>query len=179
MRAIDDGEFIRGNIPMTKRDVRVFIMDALDIKEGDISLDIGAGTGSVSIEMALRGAAVDSIEVEDEGVTLIKENAKKFGVKINAINGFAPDEICDKHYDKVFIGGTKGRLREIIERVYNLLNPGGVIVLTFILPKNFAQCLEYMKQFKNVESTLISTSSINKIGMMIANNPIFLVRGVK
>lgn len=179
MRAIEDSEFIRGNIPMTKRDVRVFIMDALDIKEGDVSLDVGAGTGSVSIEMALRGANVSSIEIEEEGIELINKNADKFGVKINAISGFAPDKIENKNYDKVFIGGTKGRLKDIIERVYELLNPGGVIVMTFILPKNFVESLEYMKKFKNVESTLISTSSINKIGMMMANNPIFLVRGVK
>lgn len=179
MRAIEDSEFIRGNFPMTKRDVRVFIMDALDIKKGDVSLDIGAGTGSVSIEMALRGAEVNSIEVEEDGIALINKNAKKFGVNINAIKGFAPDEICDKNYDKIFIGGTKGRLKEIIERVYTLLNPGGVIVMTFILPKNFVEAIDCMKKFNSVESTLISTSSINKIGMMMANNPIFLVRGVK
>lgn len=179
MRAIEDYRFIRGNIPMTKRDIRVFIMDALDIKKGDICLDVGAGTGSISVEMALRGGEVDAIEIEKEGVSLIKENAENFGVGIYVINDMAPNGILEKNYNKIFIGGTKGNLEEIIDRCYDIMPKGGIIVSTFILLKNAAHAMEYMKDKFKLEATLISTANINKIGMMMGNNPIFLIRGVK
>ena len=179
MRAINDALFIRGDIPMTKRTIRAYIMDALDIERGDIALDVGAGTGSVSVEMALRGAEVRAIEIEEEGISLINQNAEKFGVKIETKNLMAPDGIRGEMYDKIFIGGTKGRMKEIIDAAYDSLKVGGTIVLTFILPKNYTEAMALMHDFKEVESTLIQTSEINKIGMMIANNPIFLIRGVK
>lgn len=179
MRAIEDNRFIRGDVPMTKREVRVYILDALDINEGERTLDIGAGTGSVSIEMAMRGAIVDAVETNAAGINLIKENAKKFGVNINTVNGMAPDAIPNITYDKIFVGGSKGNLKEIIKKSYDLLKDGGVLVMSFILPKNFAIALETMSEFKIVESALIQSSNVNKIGMMMANNPVFIVRGVK
>ena len=91
----------------------------------------------------------------------------------------APEGIGGEKYDKIFIGGTKGRMKEIIDAAYESLKIGGTIVLTFILPKNYTEAMALMHDFKEVQSTLIQTSEINKIGMMIANNPIFLIRGVK
>ena len=87
MKWIKDEDFIRGNIPMTKFNVRVLTLGYLEIEEGDKFLDIGAGTGSVSIEAALHGANTCVIEREEEGIELIKSNAEKFNVNINIIKG--------------------------------------------------------------------------------------------
>lgn len=179
MRAIEDNRFIRGDVPMTKREVRVYILDALDINEGERTLDIGAGTGSVSIEMAMRGAIVDAVETNAAGIDLIKENAEKFGVNINTVHGTAPNAIPNIIYDKIFVGGSKGNLKEIIKTSYDLLKDGGVLVMSFILPKNLVIALEAMSEFKSVDRALIQSSNLNKIGMMTANNPVFIVRGVK
>ena len=180
MRAIEDDRFIRGDVPMTKRDVRVYIMDALDIKEGDNFLDIGAGTGSVTIEAALRGARATAIETVEEGIHLINKNAENFGVKINTINSMAPDGIPHEKFDKIFIGGSRGKLEELIEISHERLNDGGVIAMSFILLKNVGVAQEVMKRlFKSVEITLVQTANVDRIGMMRGNNPIFIIRGVK
>ena len=71
MKWIKDEEFIRGNIPMTKFEVRTLTIALLAIEKGDIFLDIGAGTGSVSVEAALHGAEVTSVELKMEGLELI------------------------------------------------------------------------------------------------------------
>ena len=75
MRWIRDEQFLRGNIPMTKFEVRTVSIAALEIEEGDTLIDIGAGTGSVSVEAALQGACVYAVEEKHEGAELIRKNA--------------------------------------------------------------------------------------------------------
>ena len=82
MYHIKDSEFLRGKVPMTKEEVRAVSIAKLDMKDTDICLDIGAGTGSVSIEMARFASKgkVYAIEEKQEAVDLIKENMKKFHI---------------------------------------------------------------------------------------------------
>ena len=92
MKWIKDKEFIRGTIPMTKFDTRILTIGLLEIEEGDVFLDIGGGTGSISIEASLQGAKTYVIEKEEEGIKLIASNAKKFNIDdIEIIKDFAPD----------------------------------------------------------------------------------------
>ena len=90
---IRDEEFIRGKVPMTKAEIRAMVMVQADIQPGDKVADIGAGTGSISIEAALAASKgeVYSIERNPEGIRLIEENAEEFGLKnIHTIKGVAP-----------------------------------------------------------------------------------------
>ena len=80
---ISDDEFIRGKVPMTKAEIRAMVMVKAQIDETDVVADIGAGTGSITIEAArcaYRGE-VYAIERNPEGIDLIKQNAEKFGCK--------------------------------------------------------------------------------------------------
>ncbi len=80
---IPDEEFIRGDVPMTKCEIRKAVMNEARIEEDSIVLDVGAGTGSISIEAALaapKGGHVYAIERFDKGIELIHENMKKFNV---------------------------------------------------------------------------------------------------
>ena len=79
---IPDEEFIRGDVPMTKCEIRKAVMNEARIEEDSIVLDVGAGTGSISIEAALAAPKghVYAIERFDKGIDLINENIKKFNV---------------------------------------------------------------------------------------------------
>ena len=146
MKWIKDEEFIRGSIPMTKFEVRMVTMGLLEIQEGDVFLDIGAGTGSLSIQAALQGAEVYSVEAEGEGVSLIYKNAEEFGANINIINACAPQGI-DKipPVDKCFIGGSGGRLKEILKGADRKLKPGGILGANFITLHNLQEFQSFLK----------------------------------
>lgn len=180
MRVLNDSNFIRGKVPMTKRDIRIYLLDALDISRGMDVLDIGAGTGAVSVEMARAGANVTSLELNPEGIEIIKANAKKHEINLNIIEGHAPEDMPEKEFDRIFIGGSKGRLEDIIIKSYHLLKENGVVVMSFILLDNLTVANEILKKyFHDIEVTLVQTANINNIGMMMGNNPIFILRGVK
>lgn len=166
---------------MTKYDIRVLTMSYLEIAKGDKFLDIGAGTGSVSVQAAVLGADVTAIERAEEGIDLIAENAHKFDVDMEIISGFAPEDLPNEKYDKVFIGGSRGKLRGMFKYLDENLNNNGILVGNFIMLKNLNEFLELINEFgyEDIETKLIQSSSMDRLGLMKADNPIFIVRGVK
>jgi cobalt-precorrin-6B (C15)-methyltransferase len=182
MKWIRDEEFIRGQVPMTKFDARVLIMAILEIEQGDIFLDVGAGTGSISIQAALLGAKVFAIEKEQEGVYLIRQNADKFGVDIKVIHGSAPLDIdAVPVVNKCFIGGSSGKLEQIVEALDIKLEAGGTLAASFIVPDNMVDFKRKLKEldYTDIEARLIQTSIVDNIGLLKANNPIFIIKGKK
>ena len=133
---IEDSEFIRGKVPMTKAEIRAMVMVKAAIQDNDIVADIGAGTGSLTIEAALcaKSGKVFAIEKNPEGIQLIKQNAEKFGYQnIIAIEGSAPDAMDGlPPLDVIIIGGTSGNMHKILDNAENLLKKGGRIVLTAV-----------------------------------------------
>jgi len=181
MKWVKDEEFIRGNIPMTKFEVRTLTTALLAIAKGDIFLDIGAGTGSISVEAALQGAKVTSVEVEREGIDLIEKNASKFGVSIDIIEGCAPDCLPMMKFNKCFVGGSGGKLVDIFSYLKDNLEDNGIVCGNFVTLKNTNEFIRLLKHFnyKDVETRLIQTAVVDKLGLMKGNNPIFMVKGVK
>jgi cobalt-precorrin-6B (C15)-methyltransferase len=183
MRWIKDEEFIRGSIPMTKFEIRLITVGLLEIEKGDVLLDIGAGTGSVSIEAALQGAKVTAIEREEEGVELIRKNSEKFGTEIEIIQGAAPKDM-DKltAFNKCFIGGSGGSLRGIVQEVSKRLSIGGIVAANFVTLNNFSEFQSLLREYgyKNIETRLVQSSVVDeKTGILRAQNPVFIVRGIK
>lgn len=181
MKWIKDEMLVRGSIPMTKFNIRILTIGYLEIEEGDRLLDIGAGTGSISIEASLQGAKVWAIEKEEEGVELIGKNNNKFSTNINIIHGYAPDNLPDTVFSKCFIGGSRGRLKEIFKYLNTHLEKDGILCGNFITLKNLSKFTDLLSEYKykNIETNLIQTSSIDKIGLLKGENPIFIVKGVK
>lgn len=181
MKWIKDEEFIRGNIPMTKFNIRVLTLGYLSIEEGDSLLDIGAGTGSISIEAALHGAKVWAIEREVEGVELIRKNSEKFKTDINIIHGQAPDNCPNERFNKCFIGGSGGKLEEIFLYLKENLENNGIACGNFITLSNLNGFIELLNKYsyRDIEVQLIQTSYMDKIGLLKGQNPIFIVKGVK
>ena len=182
MKWLRDEDFIRGSIPMSKFDVRVIAMGLLDIDAGDIFLDIGAGTGSLSVQAALLGAKVHAIEKEQEGIELIRKNAERFGTGINIIHGAAPQAMNSiESFNKCFIGGSSGKLQQIVDEIDKKLSTYGLLAASFIVPDNMVELKRILaeKKYSDIEVRLIQSSIIEGMGLMKANNPIFLIKGKK
>ncbi|UTC63941.1 precorrin-6Y C5,15-methyltransferase (decarboxylating) subunit CbiT [Treponema sp. OMZ 788] len=185
MKNIKDSEFIRGEVPMTKFNIRNLSLAHLQIEKGDRFLDIGGGTGSVSVEAALQGAEVSTVELNEEACSLILENAKKFGVKINLISGKAPEALVnyasDAIFDKCFIGGSGGELKNIFDYLEGHLKKGGIICANFILIKNLNEFLELLPKYgyTEIETHLIQTAAMGKSGLFKGENPIYIVKACK
>lgn len=130
---IPDEEFIRGEIPMTKQEIRILALAKARIASHHVVIDIGAGTGSLSVEAALQACRgqVFAIERELEGIELIHRNAKKFRIaNIQTRHGAAPEALTGlPPADVVFIGGSGGQLSAILEKTNELLKPGGRLII--------------------------------------------------
>ncbi|MBE5871290.1 MAG: precorrin-6Y C5,15-methyltransferase (decarboxylating) subunit CbiT [Lachnospiraceae bacterium] len=113
-----DGDFIRGNVPMTKAEIRCQICSMLELKKDGVLYDIGAGTGAVTLELARKipfGTAY-AIEYTKQGAELIRQNCRKHSMdQVKVVEGMAPQALTDlQDADAVFIGGSRGRLRDIL-----------------------------------------------------------------
>ncbi len=118
---INDEAFLRGKVPMTKAEIRSIVLSKLELKKDAVVYDIGAGTGSVAVEAARQATEgqVYAIEREEAALTLIAENQKRFKVdNLSIVSGEAPEALQGLPVpDSVFIGGSGGRLKEILERI--------------------------------------------------------------
>jgi cobalt-precorrin-6B (C15)-methyltransferase len=182
MRWLRDEEFIRGNMPMTKFEVRALSLSMMEISNGDVFLDIGAGTGSISVQAALLGAKVFAVEKEAVGSILVKRNSERFKVEFDIIKGTAPYDI--RHisgFNKCFIGGSGGNMSEIIEYVDSKLPAKGIICGNFIIPDNMVDFKNTLKDlgYIDIEVRQITSAYMDKLGMMKGNNPVYIVKGIK
>lgn len=183
--SIKDEEFITGKSPMTKSEVRTISISKLNLKNDSIVYDIGAGTGSVSIETALKlyNGSLYAIEKNEAALELIKENIKKFkAYNIEIIKSIAPEGLENlPKPDSAFIGGSSGNLDEIINVLLNK-NPNVKVVINTITLQSLNEALNCMEKYKfeNVEIVNVSVSKSKKIGhydMMMGQNPIYIISG--
>lgn len=182
---IPDEEFIRGKVPMTKQEIRVLTMVKAQISKNDIVWDIGAGTGSLSIEAArlAENGHVYAIERNPEGIGLIKKNAEKFGVSnLTVIEAEAPAGMENMpDCDAVIIGGSGKQLDPILDVIDAHLKVGGHIVLNCITIQTLSSCLAYMRSHKEefkYEAIQVQVNRLEAVGpydMAKAINPIYIV----
>ena len=168
--SISDEEFIRGNVPMTKQEIRILTLAKADIKHGDVVIDVGAGTGSLSIEAAMIARQVFAVERDPEAVELIEQNAEKFGVdNIIIINAEAPNGLeAISKIDAALIGGSGGNMSKILDTTIQTLS----------------EVLEYFKSHDNYkyEAIQVQINRLNQVGqydMAKALNPIYIVTARK
>jgi len=184
---IKDDDFIRGKAPMTKEEVRVISLSKLKLKNDSVLLDIGSGTGSVSIEMALfsRDGHVYSIEKKDHAYNVFLENIKKFDVKnITPLKGTAPSDIPNLKYDGIFIGGSGGNIEELVKLSFDLLKPGGKLVMNFITIENTYKAIESLKNHDgfDFEVASVNVSKDRKVAgltLMESHNPVYIITGTR
>ncbi len=179
---IPDEEFVRGTAPMTKSEVRSLSVIKLRLNKDSVIYDVGAGTGSVSIEMAsvALSGRVYAVEKNKDALSLIERNCKEFGTpNIEVIEGTAPDALIDlPPPTHAFIGGTSGDLEAIMDVLIDK-NPNVRIVITSVTLETLSETMRCMKKPNIVEeeTVCVNISKARQIGdyhLMTAQNPVYI-----
>ena len=181
---LPDEAFLRGEVPMTKQEIRAAALAKLGVQPEETLWDVGAGTGSVSVELALAAprGRVYAVECEPDACTLIRKNREKFAAKnLILIEGRAPQALeALPAPDAVFIGGTKGGMAAVVNAVL-AKNPSARICISAIALETLSAAIAALTaQGLSAEVTQIAVSRTRPAGrlhLLTANNPIFLITG--
>ncbi|MEE8732301.1 MAG: precorrin-6A reductase [Eggerthellaceae bacterium] len=179
--ALEDEDFEHDAAPLTKRDIRALVISRLHLRPADTVWDVGAGSGSVSVEAALSAPAgrVFAIERDHDACCSIARNAVRHGAtNVTVVEGAAPEALADLPApDRVFVGGSAGRLREIVERAL-AANPRARIVVTAITLETVAAVLDvFPRDAFEVDIEEVAVSRARTAGpyhLMKAENPVYI-----
>jgi len=177
------------NVPITKEEVRAVQISKARLKPGMTVYDIGCGSGSISVEASLqveKSGSVHAIDYDAKAVELTKKNITKFNLEnISVILGNAKEKINElPDADAIFIGGTGGDTKEIVESCENKLKSGGRIVIGIILIETLYSVLKTIEnlKFTSVDITQITIGKSRKTStgtMMLARNPVTIISSTK
>jgi precorrin-6Y C5,15-methyltransferase (decarboxylating) len=176
---LNDAAFDRSEgVPMTKSEIRALSLARLGLRPGDICYDIGAGTGSATVEMALAAyrGRVYAIERRGDALPLIARNLRRFHLgNVSTVEGEAPDALEGlPAADAVFIGGSGGRLGEIVSLLRSK-NPRVRMVITAISLETASAALAALP---DAELTQVFTARAKKAGesrLLMAQNPVMII----
>ena len=184
---IPDDEFVTVKKLITKEEVRVVTLAKLKLRHDMCLWDIGAGSGSICIEAdhLLPNGRIFAIERNAECRQFIKENLRKFNTRnVSLIEGVAPD--CLEGLpdpDRVFIGGSGGKLWEILDTIDPRLAIGGRIVLNAVTLDTLTAANEYFGsagyQVEVVTVNISRTRPLSNYKMFEAYNPVYILTAVK
>lgn len=181
---LPDEAFERGDVPMTKQEVRAAVLAKLAVRPEDILWDVGAGTGSVSVELALAAprGRVYAVECRPDGCALIKANREKFRTRnLVLVEGLAPAALSDLPApDAVFIGGSKGSLAAIVDAALDKNPDARICVSAIALESLSAAVAALTAKGRTVQVSQIAVSRAKAVGglhLMMAQNPIYLITG--
>ena len=188
---IPDEMFIQNeDVPgPTKEEVRVLTISKARLHEGSVVIDVGCGTGGLTVEAALQvgpKGKVYSLDEDEAAVELTVSNVKKFGAEGNVVvvRGKAPDALKDfPKADAILVGGSVS-LREVLRTSKDKLKENGRIVVNAILLETAYNALDELKKlnFKDIDVALVSVAKgkqINSGTMMMARNPITIISASK
>lgn len=183
VHGLPDTAFARGDVPMTKEEVRCICLSKLRIRKNSVIYDVGAGTGSVAAEAALLapGGHVYAVEKKADAVCLIRENSRRMGTdNLTIKEGEAPEALRElPRPDCVFIGGSGGALEEILETVIRK-NPKVRVVINAVSLETVARAVEACKKIKKSDEDIaqITVAKAKRRGeyhMMMGRNPVYII----
>lgn len=173
---------------MTKEEIRVLTLAKLRLTARSRILDVGAGTGSLTVECAslARQGWVYAVEKEPAGLELINTNIERFGLSnVTVIPGEAPESLRDlPTLDGVVIGGSGGRLREILQATRQLLKPGARVVLNIVLLQNLQTAITVLEELGFSEVDLLCANIargrlLGKSRALQPLDPVYIIWGTQ
>tara|TARA_Y100000385_G_scaffold273201_1_gene314843 strand:+ start:344 stop:934 length:591 start_codon:yes stop_codon:yes gene_type:complete len=187
---IPDEEFERTeSVPITKEEIRAIQISKGRLSAGQTVLDIGCGSGSVTIEAAIQveeSGKVIGVDIDPNAIELTEKNLKKFGItNYTLIEGNAKDKISElPQVDTIFIGGTGGDTKDIVELCQDKIKSGGRIVIGVILIETLYSVLKTIEKldFESIDITQITIGKSRKTKtgtMMLARNPVSVISATK
>ena len=187
---IPDEYFERAeDVPITKEEVRTIQLSKARLCPGYVVYDIGCGSGSITVEAALQiesGGKIYAVDIDPNAADLTRKNLDKFGISnADVLLGDAKQKIPGLPMaDAIFIGGTGGDTKDIVNLCYDKLKPGARIVIGVILIETLYSVMEAMNKlnFGSVDMTQITISKSKKTStgtMMLARNPVMVISATK
>ncbi len=186
---IPDEFFLREEeVPITKEEVRSIVISKLRLKETNSVIDIGCGSGSITVELCLQcqKGKVFGVDLDLQAVNLTKKNLEQFKVYADIRQGDAMDILESLPFvDGIVVGGTTGRTEELINMSINKLNNGGRLVITTILIETMFKAMKTVNESNFLEDIdftqiIISKGRRTKTGtMLLARNPVLVISATK
>ncbi len=175
------------DVPITKEDIRSIIISKLRLKKNSSAIDIGCGSGSVTVELCLqtRPGKVYGIDFNQRAVELTKKNLQKFGVRAQIFLSKAEDILpLLPQVNSVMIGGTWGNTEQVIHMGIDRLKKGGRIVIDTILIETMYKTITTINQAKldEVDITQVTISKARKVSMgtmITSRNPVMIISATK
>lgn len=182
---IPDACFIRNDLPMTKEEIRCLTICKARLKSNSVVYDVGAGIGAIAVEAALlaREGMVYAIEKEPQAQEAILKNASKFGVgNLKLVCGEAPEAFSGLPFaDRIIVGGSGGRLKDILTAAGEKLRAKGRIIVNAITVETLATAVKMLQEMElevNTCSLMVAKEKqAGKANIFKALNPVFLVVG--
>ncbi|MGI9010521.1 MAG: precorrin-6Y C5,15-methyltransferase (decarboxylating) subunit CbiT [Nitrososphaeraceae archaeon] len=186
---IPDEFFLREEeVPITKEEIRSIIISKLRLKETNSVIDIGCGSGSITVELCLQcqKGTVFGVDLDLQAVNLTEKNLEKFNLHADIRHGNATDILESLPFvDGIVIGGTTGKTEELIDQSISRLNSGGRLVITSILIETMFKAIKTINEsnfLKDIDFTqiIISKGRRTTTGtMMLARNPVMIISATK
>jgi cobalt-precorrin-6B (C15)-methyltransferase len=175
------------DVPITKEDIRSIVISKLRLKEGYSAIDIGCGSGSITVELCLQTKGkVYAVDLDKKAIELTKRNLAKFGVMAEEVILGKAQDILPKLFevDAVIVGGTAGDTKQVIELAVDRLKKGGRIVIDTIVIETMYQALTTVNdlKLKEIDITQVTISKARKVTtgtMMLARNPVVIISATK
>jgi cobalt-precorrin-6B (C15)-methyltransferase len=174
------------DVPITKEDVRALVVSKLRLKEKSSAIDVGCGSGSITVEMCLQTKGkIYAIDFDEKAVELTRKNLQKFDVRAEVIFSKAQDVLTLlPQVDAILIGGTSGEVERIVNLAVDRLNKGGRIVIDTVLIETMYRALTAINQanLEEVDVTQAIIAKARKVAtgtMMSARNPIIIISATK
>lgn len=188
---MEDKVFIRREkVPMTKEEVRSVSLSYLQLYRAKSLLDVGAGSGSVVIEALLNFPKMEAvaIEMKPDAIETIRLNIGEFEERYGAslsgrlkvLEGKAPLRIKET-FDAIFVGGTAGKVEELIDWTASLLNPEGIMVMNFVTLENYYSAMQILKSkeeftdFRGIQLCVNRLSPLASYTVLKPENPIWIL----